>query len=231
MADLRLDDIYGGLVMPWQVDRKDVNQPHGSEWDADLSPDFWVSTDTGKVCFAPVPEVGGGALREVGQHYKEVGGDWRLFPNTAEAPGNIGGFHACCARTSQTGTAWTLVAKLSDFGLVLGRDAGLRVEFAALVRDDCEAILASVGSHDECRSLFCVEQVVLPTGRLLLGDPAECTTGDGFDGPAVPSGMGAGYYPVFISRDAEQQVCRITVAFHPDRAGKVCKRFPPGAVE
>ncbi|CAE8732310.1 unnamed protein product [Polarella glacialis] len=51
------------------------------------------------------------------------------------------------------------------------------------------------------------------------------------DGPAVPSGMGAGYYPVFISRDKEDRICRVTVAFHPARATKVCPRFPPEARE
>jgi len=53
VAELRLDDVYGGLSTPWQVDRRDVNGPHGSEW-PDSPADLWVSTDSGSVSFAGV---------------------------------------------------------------------------------------------------------------------------------------------------------------------------------
>lgn len=236
VVDLRLDDVYEDMAMPWQVNRKDVNGPFGNEWSHDTTPDFWVSTDTGKVCFAALQSIGAtsststpGAGQEQGQFHKEVGESWHHFAHgSKEIPGDVGGFHCCCVDTGKPDAAWTLVAKLADFGQVMGRDAGMRVEFAALVRDDCEAIIASVGPHDECRSLFCVDQVALPTGRLLLADPAEL--GElGCDGPAVPSGLGAGLYPVYISRDGHSEICRVTAVFHPARADKVCTSFAPVA--
>jgi len=237
MVSLRLDDVYGALAMRWQVDRRDINDSHGNEWDVDLYPDFWVSTDTGKLCFVLVPDTGH-ALSEPGQYHKEVGGAWVRFADAMEAPGNCGGSHSCCigivGDASGAASEWTLVAKLADFGQVLGRDAGLRTEFAALVRNDCEALIASVGPHDECRSLFCVDVITLPAGqvghRVVLADPAELTGvgGEGSaDGPTAPSGMGAGYYPVFVSRDECGEVCRITACFHSERAWRVCRRFPP----
>lgn len=231
MAELCLDDVYGGLTLQWQIDRNDVNEPHGNQWNFELAvPDLWVSTDTGKVCFAPVAAKSKLAVSEAGQHHKEVGGEWCHFTDVEQAPGNLGGFHCCCVDTLQPGTDWTLVAKLADFGLVLGREAGLRVEFAALVRNNCEAIIASLGAHDECRSLFSVGQVSLPSGKIMIADPAEVLNSEGqedCDGLAVPSGMGAGYYPIFVSRDTDQKICRVTVVFHSDRAAKVSKHFPP----
>mmetsp|Transcript_145909 Transcript_145909/g.254550 ORF Transcript_145909/g.254550 Transcript_145909/m.254550 type:complete len:311 (+) Transcript_145909:47-979(+) len=230
MAALRLDDIYGALSMEWQLDRKDINDAHGNDWDPGVKPDFWVSTDTGRVCFAAVPEVGHD-LSEPGQYHKMVGGTWQCFHDTVAAPGNVGGVHGCSIETSQPAAQWTLVAKLADYGLVLGRDAGLRTEFAALVRNDSEAIIASVGPHDECRSLFMVDQVTLPVGRLALADPAELIGPEeanlAVDGPSAPAGMGAGYYPVFVSRDEEARICRVTVVFHPGRTSRVCRHFPP----
>lgn len=224
MVNLQLGDVYDALALPWQVTRSDVNAPHGNDWEEGLVPDFWVSTDTGKICFAPLAD-GAGQVSQHGQYHKTVGGEWQHFPTASRAPGNVGGFHACTVDTGQPGTSWTLIAKLADFGLALGRDAGLRTEFAALVRDDAEAVIASVGPHDECRSLFSVDQVTLERGSLLLADPAELA-GLG-DGPAVPSGIGAGYYPAFVSRDENHQICRISVVFHPGRAVKICSRFPP----
>lgn len=233
VAELRLDDVYGGLSMPWQVDRRDINGPHGTEWPEGSPADLWVSTDSGSVCFAPA------AAAPPGQYHKAVGEEWRCY-EPGSAPGNAGGFHCCCVDTAQPGASWSLVAKLADFGLALGRDAGLRVEFAALVRNDCDAIVASMGPHDECRSLFFVDQVELHDGRLSLVDPAEPwpepqaaaeaedAAEDG--GFCVPSGMGAGYYPVLLSRDANEQICRVTVVFHPGRVAKVCRRFPPAVV-
>eukprot|EP00931_Biecheleriopsis_adriatica_P068339 TRINITY_DN42309_c0_g1_i1.p1 TRINITY_DN42309_c0_g1~~TRINITY_DN42309_c0_g1_i1.p1 ORF type:complete len:306 (-),score=59.49 TRINITY_DN42309_c0_g1_i1:319-1236(-) len=215
IADLYLDDIYSASDAPWQLDRRDINGPHSSgDLPKDWLPDFWVSSDAGKVCFAPVE---GGC--PPGQYHKHVDGDWQRWATAEGAPGNVGGFHGCCIDTGQPGSQWTLVARLADFGLVMGRDAGLRVEFAALVRNDCEALVASVGVHDECRSLFCVDEVLLPSGKLLLADPAElpglgAASGAAQDppideaqeampvgdGPAVPCGLGAGYYPVMLSR-------------------------------
>eukprot|EP00444_Apocalathium_aciculiferum_P011162 CAMPEP_0183475776 /NCGR_PEP_ID=MMETSP0370-20130417/165364_1 /TAXON_ID=268820 /ORGANISM="Peridinium aciculiferum, Strain PAER-2" /LENGTH=372 /DNA_ID=CAMNT_0025668593 /DNA_START=89 /DNA_END=1203 /DNA_ORIENTATION=- len=244
MVGVRLGDVYDALALPWQIDRKDVNGPFGSDWTEGLEPDFWVSTDTGKVCFAALeatpsassPSSSGPAAHvdRPGQYHKEVGGPWQHFASSPEAPGDRGGFHCCVvsagpAAAPRSAPSWTLVAKLADFGLAMGRDAGLRVEFAALVRDDCEALVASLGPHDECRSLFCVDEGLhLPAGTLLLADPAELADLGG-DGPAVPSGLGAGRYPVYISKDEMDTVCRITVAFHPVSAGKVSPRFPPFA--
>lgn len=235
VAALRLDDVYGALAAPWAVTRRDVNEQHGSIWPEGAAADYWVSTDTGKVCVAAVdPSSSSTAPVEGGQYHKEVGDDWRRFAAAdAHAPGNVGGFHCCCVDTAQPDSSWSLVAKLADFGLALGRDAGARVEFTALVRNDCEAILASFGSHDECRSLFLVEEVRLKSGRVLLVDPAEVRGSNATasdvegDGPAVASGLGAGYYPVVLSRDESNLVCRITVVFHPSRLDKVCRRFPP----
>lgn len=235
MVGCSLDDIYSTLAMPWQIDRRDVNEPHGNDWDTlRTSPDFWISTDTGKLVFASVAE-GDAALPGLpGQHYKPVGKAWEHCADVTAAPGNVGGFHCCCVDTSQPGTRWTLVARLADFGVVVGREAGLRVEFAALVRSDCEGLVASVGPHDECRSLFLVEEMQLSGGGVLLVDPAEreelvvvAGEEEGDGGIEVSAGMGAGYYPVFVSRDAAGLVCRITAVFHPGRASKVLSRFPP----
>lgn len=266
MADLRLDDVYQGLAMPWQIDRRDVNGPHGNGFDAvaapalegDLASDFWVSTDTGKLCFAPVSGPGSATqASEPGQYYRKVDGIWQRCVALADTPGNVGGFHCCCIDTLQPGTDWALVAKLSDFGIVLGRDSGLRVEFAALVRNDCEGLVASGGLHDECRSLFLVDQVTLPSGRVVIADAAELlelgsqsplTNGDrmatsdqrcvvftgaegDLDGPVAPTGVGAGYYPVLVSRDADKRICRITVCYHPARVARVCRHFPPAELE
>eukprot|EP00929_Paragymnodinium_shiwhaense_P014721 TRINITY_DN122678_c0_g1_i1.p1 TRINITY_DN122678_c0_g1~~TRINITY_DN122678_c0_g1_i1.p1 ORF type:complete len:371 (+),score=64.53 TRINITY_DN122678_c0_g1_i1:105-1217(+) len=226
VVELRLDDIYGSMAPPWQLDRQDINGPHGTSWASSLEPDFWVSTDTGKLCFAPAQDA------QAGQYHK-ADISWQCFTDASEAPGNAGGVHGCCIDTQLPNSQWTLVAKLADFGLALGRDAGVRVEFAALVRNDCDALIASMGVHDECRSLFMVEQIELPSGRVLIVDPAELNTAavgsTGFqaDGPAVPSGLGAGYFPVIVSRDESQRCCRITVVFHPTRAAKVCRSFPP----
>jgi len=98
-----------------------------------LVPDFWTSTDSGKVCFAAVAS-DEHCLSTGGQYHKEVGGSWCHFPDKMSAPGNAGGFHGCCVDTLQPGSEWVLVAKLADFGLALGRDAGLRTEFIALIR-------------------------------------------------------------------------------------------------
>lgn len=236
MAELQLDDVFRALVQPWQIDRKDVNGPHGNDWGQQHHADYWVSSDTGQVCFAAVPSDGLESCA-VGQHFKDADSrSWRHYTGHDPAPGNEGGFHSCCIDVghSRDGVNWTLVAKLSDFGLVLGKQAGLRVEFAALVRDDSEALIASLGSHDECRSLFFVERMPLPTGRVVLVDPAELSshcgaagTSEPLDGPAVPSGVGAGYYPVVLSKDASGRVCRITAVFHPERVSRISKRFPP----
>lgn len=238
MADIQLEDVFQALVQPWQVDRKDVNGPHGNDWDPEIEADYWVSSDTGKVCFAAVPCHAWDSLA-TGQYYKEADApSWAHFEGGENpAPGNDGGFHCCCVDTGRQDPGseeWTLVAKLSDFGMVLGREAGLRVEFAALVRSDSEALIVSMGPHDECRSLFLVDKVAMPAGRVVLADPAELSSlGDGdsspLDGPAVPSGVGAGYYPVVVSRGDSGGVCRITVVFHPERLSKVCRSFPPAA--
>lgn len=224
VVDLRLDDIYSALVLPWQVDRKDVNCPHGTQWDSKLTPDYWVSSDSGRLCFAPAPV--GEALSGAGQYHKAVGEEWSCYSGASDAPGNDGGFHCCTIDAGAPGDEWTLVAKLADFGVVLGRESGLRVEFSALVRSDSEALIASLGSHDECRSLFLVEQLRLPAGMLLVADPAELAEST-VDGPAVPSGLGAGCYPVFVSRDEEGAICRITCACHDSRALKISRHFPP----
>lgn len=224
---LRLEDIYEGLVQPWLLDRRDVNSSHGSIWDDHLRADYWVSCDSGHTCFAPLLSADNGrpcAFAEQGQFHREVGGVWR---SCERSPGNAGGFHCGVVDTGQAMTTWTLVAKLADFGLVLGREAGLRVEMAALVRDDCEALVGSNGPNDECRSLFLVDRFLLPTGRVLIADAADAGE-DNIDGPSVPAGIGSGYFPVLLSRDQFGQVCRISVVFHPSRARKVCRTFPPG---
>lgn len=230
MANLRLDDIYNALIEPWQIDRKDINDAHGTQWDSNAKANFWISSDSGKVCFAAIPS-DEHALAMGGQYHKDVGGSWKHFLASGDAPGNVGGFHGCCVDTLQPGSEWMLVVKLSDFGMALGRDAGLRAEFAALVRTDVEAVIASVGPHDECRSLFCVDQVTLPTGRVALVDPAELAVeGSGAevaDGLVAPTGLGAGYYPVVLSTDSSGKICRITAVFHGSRLPKVCERFPP----
>lgn len=172
-----------------------------------------------------------------GQYHKDVGKDWQLYEG--KAPGNVGGFHSCCIDTGQPGSDWTLVARLADFGCVLDRTAGVRVEFAALVRNDSASLVASLGGHDECRALFRVADVHLPTGRVIMSDPADlqdfATSTSSKepdeaveDGPCVPSGLGAGYYPVVLSRDSSQQICRISLVFHPLRVSKISKSFPPG---
>jgi len=222
MEGLRHGDIYEALVMPWQINRKDVNQPHGSEWDPSLACDFWVSTDVGKISFSD-------ADARHGQYHKAIGSEWQHYADVLEAPGNVGGFHACCVDTGQPDARWTLVAKLADFGIVLGRDAGVRVEFAALVRNDSESVVASTGVHDECRALFLVDEVTLPSGKLVLGDPTDIPEA-GENGSLVPSGMGAGWYPVFVSKNAKQEICRITVVFHQSRAAKMFKEFPPAVI-
>lgn len=243
VVDLRLDDVYSALSNPWQLDRNDVNGPHSSgEWTDGVSPEYCVSSDTGRICFAPVS---GRSETVQGQYHKTVTESWRSFTQQSEAPGNVGGFHGCCIDTGQPGTRWILVARLADFGMVMGREAGLRVEFAALVRNDCEALVASVGQHDECRSLFCVDELCLPSGRLLLADPAELpslgTSSRQAAGSAdeeeeeeeevsvstVPCGLGAGYYPVVASRDKDNRICRVSLVFHPSRMAKICLRFPP----
>lgn len=237
-VEMLFEDAYALLTPDWYLDRRDVNQPHSSEWPF-FSPDFWCSSDSGKVCFLPVSD----ALAELvlpGQYHKAVGEDWRCY-DALGRPGNVGGFHGCCVDTGQPGSDWTLVARLADFGWVLDRAAGIRVEFAALVRNDSENLVASLGAHDECRALFRVADVRLPTGKLLLLDPADVNEFGGWrlpdrnasldllveDGPAVPTGLGAGYYPVVLSSDSSQSVCRISMAFHPTRASKIPKTFPP----
>lgn len=224
VVDLRLDDIYSALALPWQVDRKDVNAPHGTQWGSRIAPDYWVSSDSGRICFAPAPT--GEALAGAGQHHKAIGDEWSCYSDAADAPGNDGGFHCCTIDVGMPEEQWTLVAKLADFGVVLGRESGLRVEFSALVRSGSEALIASLGAHDECRSLFLVEELTLPAGMLLVADPAECADHN-VDGPAVPSGLGAGCYPVFVSRDEEGAICRITCVCHASRASKVSRHFPP----
>lgn len=222
--DLGFHEAYEALVPrdQWYLERRNVNQPQASDWA--VAADFWCSSDSGKICFVPVS-------LESGQYHKPVGEGWRLG-----SPGNVGGFHGCCIDTGQVGSDWTLVARVADFGLVLDRAAGLRVEFAALVRDDCESLVASLGSHDECRALFRVAKMSLPSGRVLLLDPADLhqllppSSDSVEDGPAVPSGLGAGYYPVVLSRDAAQQICRISLVFHPTRASKISRCFPPQSV-
>lgn len=227
MIHLQLDDVYEALVAPWQISRTDIHEPHGIQWSAEVQPQYWVSTDVGKICFAAVQKECG--LFLPGQYYKPVDGEWEHFAGAKAAPRNVGGSHACCIDLgAQTNSTWTLAAKLSDYGLVLGREGGLRVEFAALVRNDCEAIVASVGSHDECRSLFPVDWITLHGGHLALVDPTELEgIGGDADGPVAPAGMGSGYYPVFVSRDKAEQVCRVTVVFHESRVSKLYSRFPP----
>ena len=241
VVGMSFDEVFSSMESPWHLDRRDINQPHSGDW-PHVEPDFWCSSDAGKICFIPVPEF---LNCQPGQYHKAVGEGWQHFGHISRAPGNIGGFHSCCIDTGQPGSSWTLVARLADFGLVLGRDSGVRVEFAALVRNGAESLVASVGTHDECRSLFLVDEIRLDTGKLLLADPADAAdfndarpassdstdTGpcDGLDGPAVPSGIGAGYYPVILSQDALQRVCRVSVVFHPSRVPKVSRNFPPRA--
>ena len=235
-SDMPFEDAYAALVATqdqWYLDRRDVNQPHSSEWPS-VSPDFWCSSDCGKVCFLPVSESMSSSKSLVGQYHKAVGEEWQCYGPTT-SPGNVGGFHSCCIDTQQPGSRWTLAARLADFGSVLDRSAGVRVEFAVLVRNDSESLVASLGAHDECRALFQVSELSLPTGKVLLSDPADlhffapklddddCVE----DGPAVPSGLGAGFYPVILSRDVAGKICRISLVFHPLRAGKISKTFPP----
>ncbi|CAE7905676.1 STR6, partial [Symbiodinium necroappetens] len=249
VVGMSFDEVFSSMESPWHLDRRDINQSHSCDWPP-AEPDYWCSSDAGKICFIPVPE---GLQCRPGQYHKAVGEGWQHFSHISRAPGNVGGFHSCCIDTAQPGSSWTLVARLADFGLVLGRDAGVRVEFAALVRDGAESLVASVGAHDECRSLFLVDKVQLDTGKLLLADPADAADFDdgrtnsavpassdaqdslgsepydGLDGPAVPSGLGAGYYPVILSQDSLQRICRVTVVFHPSRLPKVSRNFPPRA--
>ncbi|CAJ1339757.1 unnamed protein product [Effrenium voratum] len=241
-TDMNFDDAYAASAETqelWHLDRRDVNQPHSSNW-PQSAPDYWCSSDAGKICFVPVSA----AMKcAPGQYHKRVGEDWNHYRD-ASAPGNLGGFHCCCVDTEQPGSNWTLVARLADFGLVLNRDAGVRVEFAALVRNDSDSLVASLGAHDECRALFRVDELTLPTGKLLLADPVDIAdfampshtaasyedrgSDDGIDdGPAVPSGLGAGYYPVVLSRDSSRRICRVTLCFHPTRLLKIPKMFPP----
>eukprot|EP00434_Breviolum_minutum_P033860 symbB.v1.2.029959.t1/scaffold3328.1/size58959/4 len=236
-VELRLEEAYAAVAQEqWYLDRRDVNQPHCSDWPS-FCPDFWCSSDSGKVCFLAVSHDMVQKTASSGQYHKDVGKDWQLYE--AKAPGNVGGFHSCCVDTGQPGSDWTLVARLADFGCVLDRTAGVRVEFAALVRNDSASLVASLGGHDECRALFRVADVHLPTGRVIMSDPADlqdfATSTSSKepdeaieDGPCVPSGLGAGYYPVVLSRDSSQQICRISLVFHPLRVTKISKSFPPG---
>lgn len=253
---MQFDDAYAALVArqdQWYLDRRDINQPHSSDWPS-LSPDFWCSSDSGKICFLPLSECSSMSSRSsfpgAGQYHKAVGDEWRCHaPLTS--PGNVGGFHSCCVDTLQPGSQWILVARLADFGSVLDRSAGVRVEFAALVRSDSESLVASLGQHDECRALFRVANVTLPTGKVVLSDPADAHYFAGptaatshsssadlpssedcvEDGPCVPSGLGAGFYPVILSRDPAQKICRISVVFHPTRASKISQTFPPSRAQ
>ena len=238
-VDMPFADAYALLTPDWYLDRRDVNEPHSSEW-APFVADFWCSSDSGKTCFLPVSDAVAQRILP-GQYHKAVGEDWRFYSDGVASPGNVGGFHGCCVDTGQPGSTWTLVARLADFGLVLDRAAGVRVEFAALVRNDSENLVASLGAHDECRALFRIADVSLPTGKLLLIDPADvdqfsvCLPCGGDppdepvieDGPCVPTGLGAGYYPILISRDSSHRICRISLVFHPTRALKIPKTFPP----
>lgn len=250
-SDMLFDDAYEALVETqdqWYLDRRDVNQPHSSDWPS-FSPDFWCSTDCGKVCFLPMSDSSTsstGSSLGMGQYHKAVGEEWQCY-GAKTSPGNVGGFHSCCVDTGQPGSDWTLVARLADFGSALDRSAGIRVEFAALVRNDSESLVASLGTHDECRALFRVADVSLPTGKVLLTDPADvhhfaqglatqtAASSDAEllsddcvdDGPCVPSGLGAGLYPVILSQDMSQKICRISLVFHPLRASKISKTFPP----
>lgn len=249
-SDMSFDDAYEALVETqdqWYLDRRDVNQPHSSDWPS-FSPDFWCSTDCGKVCFHPVSDSSTSSKASslgMGQYHKAVGEEWQCY-GAKTSPGNVGGFHSCCVDTGQPRSDWTLVARLADFGSALDRSAGIRVEFAALVRNDSESLAASLGTHDECRALFRVADVTLPTGKVLLTDPAdvhyfvqssatkiassdaELSSNDCVDdGPCVPSGLGAGLYPVILSQDMLQKICRISLVFHPLRASKISKTFPP----
>lgn len=232
-VDLTLGDVLASsLGADWQLDRKDVNGPHGSQWPPNVSASYWVGTDVGRIIFAPLLEGDAFDLAEPGQYHQKVGEKWINWPanKIADAPRNTGGFHCCCIDTGQPNTRWDLVAKLSDFGLVLGRSTGLRVEFAALIRSDAEALVASLGDHDECRGLVVVERnMLLPQGTVLIADSAEISGEPCSQGASdVATGMGAGYYPVLVSHDDQRRVCRITTVFHESRLKKVCRRFPPG---
>eukprot|EP00397_Hematodinium_sp_SG-2012_P034152 GEMP01036586.1.p1 GENE.GEMP01036586.1~~GEMP01036586.1.p1 ORF type:complete len:278 (+),score=49.27 GEMP01036586.1:124-957(+) len=238
------DDVYLPMTElgDWVVCRRSSQESHGTTWSEEAIEKnpalMFVTTDVGKICFVPVTKE---AAR--GQYLAYDG------KTSAGAPAlRSASSHFVVVDTEQPDSTWIQLAKVSDFGFVLEREAGRRVEFLTLVREDADAIIAASDSHDECRHLYKVSEtpISLPSGKVCIADiledlelqpsfvfenmPGKNIASLGAPAEGVSTGIGAGAYPVIESRDQDGKMCRITVLFHPRRLSLLQTTFPPTGI-